>query len=909
VDPSFKSVIEPFRIKSVEPIRFTTPRERGILLENAAYNLFALHSDDVMIDLLTDSGTGAMSAEQWAALQRGDESYAGSPSWYRFEAAVKKLFPFKHVIPTHQGRAAEKILFSVLGGPDKIVPNNTHFDTTRANVEHTGARAVDLLPEASKDARARLPFKGDMDLDALTRLLDEHGPERVPVVFMTVTNNSGGGQPVSMANLRAVRDICDRYGVPLFLDACRFAENAWFVREREDGYGGAHVTDIVREMASLADGMTMSAKKDGLANMGGWLALDDDDVAGECRNRLILTEGFPTYGGLSGRDLEAIARGLEEVVQHDYLRYRVRSTAYRRARGLRRRARAPAAHPAARVPGPGARGRAVPGGRRSHVRDRHGDVRPAPRRKRDAGRHGPGATRHPAARLHAEPRRLRDRGRDPGRRAREDGEGLPHRLGAAGVAALLGPLRARLGWGPPRVGARRGGRLHVVALLRRAPFYARAMKRLLIAACSALILLSSSALADEASPRVTAIKAARAFTAVSARLVKNAVVIVREGRIVAVGSGLEIPPGAEVIDLGDATLLPGFIDAHTHLSGEPKDDWNAQVVERLRHSVPESALHAVPRARATLRAGFTTVRNLGSWDFVGTALRNAIEAGAIEGPRILSAGYALGSRGGHCDRTGFPHGRFGAETGLKEGIASGADGFRDAVRFQIKYGADVIKVCATGGVLSLADDVGSAQLTLDELKAIVDEAHRLGHRVAAHAHGDVGARLAVQAGVDSIEHGTFLSDQTLQMMKARGTFLVPTLLAYEGVDPDKRKYPPEIASKAREAIVGRSDSMKRAMAIGVPMALGTDAGVIEHGTNAGEFRRFVEFGMRPGQALLAGTIQAATLIGLEHTKGSLEKGKDADIVAVPADPIVDVTVTERVFFVMKGGKVYRNDPR
>jgi len=328
MDSSFQTVIEPFRIKSVEPVRFSTVKERNALLEGCAYNLFALHSDDVMIDLLTDSGTGAMSAEQWAGIQRGDESYAGSPSWFRFESAVKNLFPMKHVIPTHQGRAAEKILFSVIGGPDKIIPNNTHFDTTRANVEHTGARAVDLLPEEAKDPSARLPFKGDMDVAALANLLEEHGPERVPAVFVTVTNNSGGGQPVSLANLRAVREVCDRFSVPLFLDACRFAENAWFIREREEGYADKSVIEIVREMAALIDGMTMSAKKDGLANMGGWLALNNDDIAQECRNRLILTEGFPTYGGLSGRDLEAIAQGLTEVVDHEYLRYRVRSTKY-----------------------------------------------------------------------------------------------------------------------------------------------------------------------------------------------------------------------------------------------------------------------------------------------------------------------------------------------------------------------------------------------------------------------------------------------------------------------------------------------------------------------------------------------------------------------------------------------------
>jgi len=324
----WKTIIEPFRIHSVEPIRLTTVEERAAALERAGYNLFDIHADDVLIDLLTDSGTGAMSRDQWAGIQRGDESYAGSPSWFRFLHAVQHLFPFRHVIPTHQGRAAEKILFSVIGGPGKAIPNNTHFDTTRANVEFTGAEAVDLVIEEGRHPAAIHPFKGNMDLAALDAFIGERGAANVPAVFVTVTNNSGGGQPVSMANLRGVREICDRHGLPLFLDACRFAENAWFIHEREAGYGSIAVPDIVREMAALADGMTMSAKKDGLANIGGWLAVDDDELAERCRNLLILTEGFPTYGGLAGRDLEAIAQGLTEVVDEDYLRYRIRSTAY-----------------------------------------------------------------------------------------------------------------------------------------------------------------------------------------------------------------------------------------------------------------------------------------------------------------------------------------------------------------------------------------------------------------------------------------------------------------------------------------------------------------------------------------------------------------------------------------------------
>jgi len=327
VDPRFKTIVEPFRIHSVEAFRTTTREERSALLEAAQHNLFLLRASDVTIDLLTDSGTGAMSSEQWASLQRGDESYAGSPSFERFRDAVRELFPFRHLVPTHQGRAAEHILFSVLGGRGRVIPSNTHFDTTRANVEFTGAEAVDLVIAEGRVPAAEHPFKGNMDVEALDALLAARAAD-VPCVIVTITNNSGGGQPVSLGNLRAVRAVCERHAVPLFLDAARFAENAWFVREREPGQGGRPVADIVREFASLADGMTMSAKKDGLANIGGWLALDDDDLAERCRALLILTEGFPTYGGLAGRDLEAIAQGLREVVDEDYLRYRIRSTAY-----------------------------------------------------------------------------------------------------------------------------------------------------------------------------------------------------------------------------------------------------------------------------------------------------------------------------------------------------------------------------------------------------------------------------------------------------------------------------------------------------------------------------------------------------------------------------------------------------
>ncbi|WP_420645401.1 tryptophanase [Candidatus Leptofilum sp.] len=323
----FKTIIEPFRIKTVEPIRQTTREERERLLAEAYYNLFLLKAEDVLIDLLTDSGTGAMSSGQWAGMMLGDESYAGAKSFYKFETAVRTITGLKHVIPTHQGRAAERILFGSTLKPGDIVPNNTHFDTTRANTEYRGAVAHDIpIPEAH-DPAVILPFKGNIDLEKLERTIVEN-PGKVPLAMITVTNNSGGGQPVSMANIRAASQICRRHGIPLFLDCCRFAENAWFIKTREEGYADKTPLEIAQEMFSYVDGATMSAKKDGMGNIGGFLALNDDALAEKCKNMLILTEGFPTYGGLAGYDLEALAVGLEEVLHEDYLQYRIRSVAY-----------------------------------------------------------------------------------------------------------------------------------------------------------------------------------------------------------------------------------------------------------------------------------------------------------------------------------------------------------------------------------------------------------------------------------------------------------------------------------------------------------------------------------------------------------------------------------------------------
>jgi tyrosine phenol-lyase len=325
---AIKTIIEPFRIKSIEPIRRTTREERQKLMAAAGYNLFLVASEAILIDLLTDSGTAAMSTEQWAAMMRGDESYAGSPSFSRFRDSVQAIFGFRHVVPTHQGRAAERILFHVMCKKGDIVPNNTHFDTTRANCEYAGAEALDLPISEAKEPAYVHPFKGNMDTAALEKVIEREGAKKIPLVMLTVTNNSGGGQPVSMANVRAVKEICKKHGIPLYIDACRFAENAYFIKLREPGYAGKSAREIAQELFSHADGCTMSAKKDGMANIGGFLCTNDDILAQQQKDLLILTEGFPTYGGLAGRDLEAIAVGLNEALEEEYLKYRIASTAF-----------------------------------------------------------------------------------------------------------------------------------------------------------------------------------------------------------------------------------------------------------------------------------------------------------------------------------------------------------------------------------------------------------------------------------------------------------------------------------------------------------------------------------------------------------------------------------------------------
>ncbi|NDQ55634.1 MAG: amidohydrolase family protein [Acidipila sp.] len=408
--------------------------------------------------------------------------------------------------------------------------------------------------------------------------------------------------------------------------------------------------------------------------------------------------------------------------------------------------------------------------------------------------------------------------------------------------------------------------------------------------------------------RTIVLKAARIFDGKGDRIATPGVVVITDGKIAAVGAGAAIPDGAEILDLGDATLLPGFIDAHTHQSGEATDDWNQAALDSLRKSVAEQALDASVNVRKTLMAGFTTVRDLGSEDQIDVALRNAIREGKIPGPRMLVSVHAIGATGGHCDNGGWRQGLF-PETSPAEGVINGPDQARRAVRLAVKYGADVIKTCATGGVLSLTDDVDTPQLTQAELDALVDEAHALRRKAAAHAHGAEGAKRAIRAGIDSIEHGTFLDDEALDMMKARGVVLIPTLMASVGLQETlarKNNVPPVIAEKARNAIEHVHATVKKALAKGVKIGFGTDAAVYPHGRNAEEFNQLVSLGMRPADALR--TIGAdAELLGWPTRIGSLEGGKIADIVAVPGNPLEDIRLTEKVFFVMKEGAVFRND--
>ena len=438
------------------------------------------------------------------------------------------------------------------------------------------------------------------------------------------------------------------------------------------------------------------------------------------------------------------------------------------------------------------------------------------------------------------------------------------------------------------------------------------LTRIVVVAMHCLLFCTGVSVQAQKNTETTyVIKAARLFDGRSDSLATPGIIVVTGGRIVAVGPSAPIPSAAEVIDLGDATLLPGFIDAHTHLTAPYSDDYKQEQLNRLQKTVAERALAASVTARITLMAGFTTVRDVGSWDYLDVGLRNAIRNGDVPGPRMLVSVHALGSTGGHCDfQSGFKEGVFGHEAGPLEGVISGPEQARYAVRLDHKYGADIIKVCASGGVLSPTDDVDTPQLTEDELKAIVDEAHSLRRKTAAHAHGAEAAKRAIRAGIDSIEHGSFLDDEALDMMKQHGTYLVPTLMAVQGLQEkmDRGVYmPPAIAAKARAAISALHQTFQRALAKGVKIGLGTDAAVYPHGRNAEEFHQMVDLGMKPIDALRAGTSADADLLGLADKIGTLETNKFADVVAVPGDPLRTIRQTEHVFFVMKEGVIYKNE--
>jgi imidazolonepropionase-like amidohydrolase len=436
------------------------------------------------------------------------------------------------------------------------------------------------------------------------------------------------------------------------------------------------------------------------------------------------------------------------------------------------------------------------------------------------------------------------------------------------------------------------------------------MRKLMVLAALCGMALLPAMGQEKKAAKTYVLKAARMFDGKSNALAAPGLVVISDGKIVGVGADATVPAGAEVIDLGDATLMPGFIDAHTHLTMMYREDYARAALDGLQKTIPEMALDASVNARITLMAGFTTVRDVGSRDYLDAGLRNAINRGVVPGPRMLVAVHAIGATGGHCDETGYREGALGAETGPEVGVINGPDEARKAVRLAHKYGATIIKTCATGGVLSLADAVDTPQLTQAELDALVDEAHALRLKTAAHAHGAEGAKRAIRAGIDSIEHGSFLDDEALDMMKQKGTYYVPTLMAVQGLTEQIAKgvpIPPAIKVKAEDAIAHIHVTFQKAIAKGVKIGLGTDAAVYPHGRNAEEFHQMVDLGMKPIDALKAGTSNDADLLGLANKIGTLENGKLADVVAVPGDPLQNIRQTEHVFFVMKEGVIYKNE--